>query len=133
MRKMGIGVLVALALVFALMFAARELGGEVVTLTTLDGDGTRHETSLWIVEDDGSLWLRAGNSGSSWLTRLTLEPRVEVSRAGETASYRAEIVPERSQRIDEKMADDYGWADSLIGGMRDSGGTTAIRLVRVDR
>ena len=62
MRKMGIGVLIALALVFVLSFAASELGGEVVTLTTLDAEGARHETSLWIVEDDGSLWLRAGNS-----------------------------------------------------------------------
>ena len=54
MRKMGIGVVVALGLVMGLMFAASELGGEVVRLVTRDTDGTLHETSLWVVEDEGA-------------------------------------------------------------------------------
>ena len=124
-----IGVLIALVLVMSLSFAASELGGEVVTLTTTDAEGDSHETSLWIVEDEGSLWLRASNPGSGWLKRITAKPDVELSRGGESTRYRAEIVRGRSDRINEKMAEAYGWADSVIGVMRDSSSTMAIRLV----
>ena len=129
MRKMGIGVLVALGLVMGLMFAASELGGEVVTLVTSDTDGTLHETSLWIVEDEGALWLRAGNPDSSWLKRIRKTPAVTLTRAGKTVRYRAEVVLGRNGRINQLMADGYGWADRVIGGMRDAAETVAIRLV----
>jgi hypothetical protein len=132
LRKTGIGVLVALALVFGARFAASELGGEVVTLTTFDSEGEPYETSLWIVHDDGSLWLRAGNPGSSWLARIRLDPKVEVTRAGETVAYRAEIVLDRRDRINRKMADAYGWADTLIGAMRESESTQPVRLIRAE-
>lgn len=131
MRKMGVGVLLALGLAFGLMFAASELGGEVVTLTTRGPDGAQYETSLWIVEDEGSLWLRAGNPESAWLKRLAEAPLVELRRGAEAVEYRAEIVRGRAERINQKMAEAYGWADRAIGGMRDEGMVTAVRLVPV--
>ena len=132
LRKTGIGVLIALALAFGAMLAASELGGEVVTLTTFDSEGKTYETPLWIVQDDGSLWLRAGNPNSNWLERIRLDPKVEVTRDGETVAYRADIVLERRDRINRKMADVYGWADTLIGTMRESESTQPVRLIRVE-
>ena len=133
MRKTVIAVLIALVLGMSLMFAASELGGEVVTLTTRDAEGMPYETSLWIVEDEGSLWLRAGDPKARWLKRIGASPEVELSRGEESSRYRAEIVPGRSDRINRKMAEAYGWADRLIGGMRDDSSTMAIRLVPLAR
>lgn len=133
MRKTGIGVLLALAAVVALMTAASELGGEVVTVATRDAEGTTFETSLWIIEDEGSLWLRAGNPDSTWLKRIRLDPGVEVTRGDQTVAYRAEVVSGRSGRVNQRMAEEYGWADRVIGLMRDSESTRAIRLVPVGR
>jgi len=132
MRKTGIGVLIALAIVFVAMFAAGELGGEVVKLTTRSAGGSSFETPLWIVEDEGSLWLRAVNPASSWLTRVRAESRVTLERAGQSSEYHAEVVAGRSEQINRKMADAYGWADRLLGGMRDAGQAVAIRLVPLD-
>ena len=132
LRKTGIAVLIALVLAFVAMFAASELGGEVVTLTSFDADGMPHETSVWIVEDDGSLWLRAGNPGSSWIRRVRADPKVEVTRDGRTSSYRAEVVLDRQERINRKMADVYGWADRVVGTMRESDQTQPVRLVPVE-
>jgi hypothetical protein len=110
------------------LYAASNLGGEVVTLVTRDADGREFETPLWIVEDDGSLWLRAGDPESRWLERLRGQPRVELVRDGERLPYRAFPEPDLSPRINRLMAEDYGWADSLLDLMRDPEQTTAIRL-----
>jgi hypothetical protein len=119
-------------LTFGAMFAASELGGEVVTLTTFDAEGASHETSLWIVEDDGSQWLRAGSPGSAWLARIRDNPKVELARDGAAKTYRAEIVVDRRDRINRMMAEAYGWADSVVGAMRESELTLAVRLVPVE-
>ncbi len=121
-------VLGALALFFGAVFLAGDLGGEVVTVTTTSEGGRRHETKLWIVEDHGQLWLRAGQPASEWLVRLQAEPRVTMTRNGEAREYRAVLVPKQRERINRLMAERYGWADALIGLVRDEGETTPIRL-----
>ena len=83
---------------------------------------------MWIVEDGGVLWLRAGDSGSGWLRRLQQEPEIELERAGDTRPYRAVPVPERGARINQLMAEKYGWAESLISLIHDEGAIVPIRL-----
>ncbi len=119
---------IAIAIVFAFVlfiFAASELGGEVVALDTGE-----HRTRLWVVEDDGALWLRAGTPGAAWLGRIGEGGTVTVERGGAAASYRAtpDRRPARRERIHALMREKYGWADALISLMRDGEGSVPVRL-----
>ena len=51
-------------LLFGVSFVASE-SGEVVTLQTQGADGGPRETRLWVVEDGGKQWLRAGGPEST--------------------------------------------------------------------
>jgi hypothetical protein len=108
-----------LALAVALMgagMAASELGGEVVTLHTGHGGGTT-ATHLWVVDDAGHPWLRAGSPRSGWLRRIDAEPTVVLDRAGQAFRARANPVPEPRvrDRINQLMREKYGFADRVVG------------------
>ena len=110
-------VVVALAALVALsagtMVASES--GEVVVLRTTDAAGEPHETRLWIVEDGGRTWLRAGNDGAGWFVALRERPDVTVVRDGNPRDVRAvPDVPAREQ-LNALMNEKYGWADSYIG------------------
>ena len=127
--------LVLLVLIVAFVGAisiASETGGEVVVVTTRDDSGREFETSLWIVEHRGSQYLRAGDRGNSWYVRLKARPRIKMERHGTVGFYRAVPEPALNATIDELMARDYGWADQLIGLMRDPSQSMAIRLERIN-
>ena len=124
---LGVIVLVLVGFV-AGIFLASETGGEVVVLRTSDAAGETQETRLWIVQVDGADYLRAGNPQSSWLVRLRESPEVEVERAGVSAPYRAELVPEMSPKVDAMIAEEYGLADRYIGLIRSEGESIAVRL-----
>ena len=124
-----IGVLLLLGVVFlGAVMSASELGGEVVVLRTYQEDGLARTTSLWIVEDRGQLWLRAGQPGSAWLARLQVNPDVELERGGRVTSYRAVPMPLQRDRINQLMAEKYGWADRLIDLTRDGSVAVPVRL-----
>jgi len=110
---------------------ASETGGEVVKVTTRDADGREYETSLWIVEHGGSPYLRAGDKDSAWCQRLMARPVIKMLRHDILGHYRAVPDPKLTLEIEELMARDYGWADSLIAVIRDPSKSVAIRLERV--
>jgi len=112
------------------VFVASELGGEVVTLTTADERGVEYQTSLWVVDHRGQAWLRAGSADAAWYQRLRGDPRVQLERNGEVEKYEAVPVPAETERIDELMAAKYGWADWIVGLIRDEKASVAIRLDR---
>lgn len=112
----------------ALFVFAGDLGGEVVTLRTADTVGVMHDTSLWVVDDGGRQWLRAGSTTSSWYERILVKPEVELVRNGQTGRYTAVQVEGSRERINALMAERYGWADRLIGLVRSRDGAVAIRL-----
>lgn len=125
----GLGALLALALGFGgLIFAASELGGEGVTLTTRDASGAEHQTPLWVVELEGAQYLRAGDGGSGWYARLRDLPEVTVERAGEVKRYRAVPQPEKVPAVDALMQEKYGIADRIVDLIRDPAGSVAVRL-----
>lgn len=128
MGKVIAVILLGLLLFFGAVFLAGDLGGEVVVLTTTSEGGRRHETKLWVVDDNRQIWIRAGQPSSEWLQRLKAKPRVTLVREGKTADYRAVPVPKQRDRINRLMAERYGWADTLIGLVRDDGETMPIRL-----
>ena len=120
------------AVVMGSFMLASEYGGEVVTLWTTDERGIEYSTSLWVVEDSGSQWLRAGSTESGWYQRLHARPEIKMERNGQLRRYQANPRPEQNARINALMARDYGFADRLISLARDESKSIAIRLDRLD-
>lgn len=125
---MGRAIGILLLGIVALFVFAGELGGEVVTLRTADTVGVTHETSVWVVDDGGRQWLRAGSPKASWYQRILVKPEVELVRNEQTGRYTAVPVEGSRARINALMAERYGWADRVIGLVRSRDGAVAIRL-----
>ncbi len=124
------GVLLALAFA-ASIYGASELGGEVVTLRTHDG-AKEAVTRLWVVEDAGFEYLRAGDPGSGWLRRIISDPEVVVERNGVEKRYRAVPImddPTQPARIHALMREKYGVADRIVSLLGDRSLSIAVRLV----
>ena len=117
------------ALFVASIFAASE-SGEVVTLTTYDAGGAAHASRIWVVDDAGAQWLRAGLRSNSWYQRLVARSDVDVRRGDTTRRYRAVAVddPTTRDRVHALMRAKYGLADRYISLIRDADGSVAIRL-----
>jgi hypothetical protein len=116
------------AVVFVTAFGIDE--GEVVNLSTVDARGAQFETQLWIIEQDGQLYLRAGRPAAHWLARLRAHPEVRIERGGTTHAYRAVPVddPATREAVNRGMAEKYGQADRLIARIFDHSRSVPIRL-----
>ena len=125
--KLLAGAVGLIVLVVIVQVVASETG-EVVVLTTTDAAGAPQETRLWIVDHEGSAWLRAGSNTAGWFGRLSAHPDIEVERGGHALRYRATAVPESTSEINRLMAEKYGWADAYIGLMFSREHSLAIRL-----
>ncbi len=128
-----LGLVLVIAVLVGTMALASEMGGEVVIVSTTDDRDVPFETSLWIVDYRGSQYLRAGDRDSAWVQRLKKRPTIQMERRGETVTYRALPDPSNTANINALMAQEYGIADQLIGLMRDSSKTLALRLEKVQR
>ena len=115
---------------FGLVLIMSELGGEVVTLHTRTAGGGEKRTHLWVVDDAGAAWLRAGMSSSGWLARIDRNANVLVERAGRLIRFRAVPVsePKTRDRIHVLMRAKYGTADKLVGVLRDPAQSVPVRL-----
>jgi hypothetical protein len=103
---------------------------EVVVLHTHDASGAAHDTRLWVVDHDGSAWLRAGSPESGWYKRVAADPSISITRRSTEMRYRATPVPEQRAVINELMHAKYGWGDQFIGWM--IGGRDRAIPVRLD-
>ncbi len=124
-----LGLLVALVVVvMGLQMIASETG-EVVVVTTQDKTGVRSETRLWIVEHEGSRWLRSGGGAASlWYQQLLANPQLELLRGTTRYYHRATPVPDMQATVNDLMGEKYGWADSYIGFLFGREDAIAIRL-----
>jgi len=123
-----VGALLALVVVvFVAQYVASE-SGEVVTVHSVDADGAARETRVWVVDDAGSQWLRTGNTKSKWMARVNVHPEIEMTRKGETRSYLAVPVPEARARVNQLMAEKYGWADQVVALLASREKARALRL-----
>ncbi len=124
-----LGLLVALVVVvMGLQMIASETG-EVVVVTTQDETGVRSETRLWIVEHEGSRWLRSGGGAASlWYQQLLANPQLELLRGTTRYYHRATPVPDMQATVNDLMGEKYGWADSYIGFLFGREDAIAIRL-----
>ncbi len=131
----GLAVVIGvIAILAAGVYALSEFGGEVVILHTTTDDGKQKSTHLWIVDEAGFAWLRAGQPESRWFQRLLARPKVELVRAGETRAYRANVVstPAAREHINQLMAEKYGFAETIISFMHDEDEVTPMRLEPLD-
>ena len=103
--------------------------GEVVVVTTLAADGSTHDTRLWVVDHDGSAWLRAGGDASGWYQQMLANPDIEMVRDDLPAAYT--VQPDVTQRgpVNTLMRDKYAWRDSYISFMFARDDAIPIRLV----
>lgn len=130
MKNIFIGVGIAIVLFFGTVaITTTPLVGEVVTLHTMGADGEWETTPLWVVDEGGHAYLRAGAAESGWVLRLQSNPQARLERGGEVVSVR--VIPDESarDRVNQRMAEAYGWADaflSIIGG--DSSVSLPLRL-----
>ena len=108
--------------VFGLQYVASERV-EVVQLHTLDANGEELTTRLWVVDDEGYQYLRAGDTDSGWAARLLASPSFALTRHGGQLRYVAVVRPDKRQRINDLMQAKYTWGDTVIAllvGDRDS-------------
>ena len=115
MKNITIWMTALLVLAAGAELAAREFGGEVVTLVTTDVDGRSYRNQVWIVETGHDLWIRSVSPTSPWLDRVVARPDVQIQRGVQLATYRATPLAHRRDRINAAMAERYGWADWLLG------------------
>ena len=87
-------------LVFVLQLVASERV-EVVELHTLDEQGEEVITRLWVVDDSGYQYLRVGEGGSGWFSRIQANGEFEVTRNDRRYKYTAVLREEESERINE--------------------------------
>jgi hypothetical protein len=115
---------------FGVLVIAASESGEVVVLRTSEPAGPTLETRVWVVDDGIVPWLRAGEPTASWLTRLRVNPDVEMVRDGEAREYFATPAddPEIRDWINHRMAEKYGWADWIVGLFTDRNESVPIRL-----
>jgi len=109
-----LGAAAALVVLVMLLNMIVSESGEVVVLQTADAAGELHDTRLWVVDYDGSAWLRSGSPGSGWYQRLLDDAEVAVRRGDQRIMAVAEPDVARRDAINELMAEKYGWADALI-------------------
>ncbi len=111
----------------ALEIAASE-SGEVVVLQTQDAAGAKQETRVWVVDEGGHAYIRAGDPRSSWLLNIQKNPAVEVERGGKSAAFTAVPDVASRDRINAALLAKYGWADRVIAALFGREDATPIRL-----
>ena len=134
--RIAIGIVLGIPLAFGtVMYAASELGGEVVVLHRTAEDGAIDRVRLWIVGDHRGTWIEHGSPGAAWITRLVEDPVVTVERDGEPRQYRASADPAAHALYHRLRAADYGVADRIVAlsqGGTDACDATPVRLDPVE-
>ena len=119
------------ALLLALVAALLLVGaGEVATLSVSDARGHHLETELWIVDLDGSSWVRAAGPHEDWLERLRERPDALLIRGGASVLVRAVPVEDAGARsaVEADMARKYGLGERLLERLRFGRPQIPVRL-----
>jgi hypothetical protein len=99
----------------------------VVEIITLDPDGDRRETKVWIVALDGAGYVRTNDS--RWLANIRRFSDVALRTRGEEQSFHAEVDDDVAlyDRVEEAFKEKYGLMQKIMSAMR-VGRPTVIRL-----
>ena len=128
----AIGILVGVPLLyFAAVYAASELGGEVVVLHRPSEDGSTERVRVWIVEDGTGTWIEHGSPDAAWISRLARDLAITVERNGVPRQYRASADQGSHALYHRLRRARYGFADRLVAmmaGDADACEGTPVRL-----
>ena len=112
----------------ALLYAARNFGGEVAVLHTHDKLGRAFRNQVWVTADESTLWIRAAQPTRAWLDRLINEPAVALERGAERGDYEASPRPGKRSYVNGLMADRYTWAEWVLSFAEDRDEAVPVRL-----
>jgi len=114
-RWLGLALAVLVALAGATYVAGEQT--EVAVLRTVDETGATRETKLWVVDLDGSPWVRVARPERSWFERIRHRPEVELVRHDVALPYRAIEIedPAMRARVDAAFREKYGLVDWWYG------------------
>ena len=73
----------------ALIGVIQPQAGEVLVITTFDGDGAPNDRVVSRLQSAGQLYVAANHWPRAWYSRTLANPKLEVTANGETAEYRA--------------------------------------------
>ena len=122
--------LILLGLTCVLAWRALSRGAqEIAVLHTSTVNNEDHFATVWVVDDDPYVWIRAEDPARRWLPAVREDPRVSLRRAGRVYGYRAMLwdTPEGRAYVDPLFRAKYGLADQVRALFRRSG-TIPIRL-----
>lgn len=88
---------------------------DTVVIETRDAEGETHDTTIWIVEVEGSVFIRTGDT--RWYRRLSETWTARLRAAGSVHPVRARLVedPELRAAVQERYREKYGFTDRLVG------------------
>ena len=128
-----LGILIGIVVLFAVVQTLAAERIEVVELHTVDESGEPVITRLWVMDHEGYQYLRVGADGSGWFSRIQANEQIKVTRGETTKTYRTKTRPDKSEIINELMAEKYTWGDTFFAtvfGSRD--GSIPIELHEVE-
>jgi hypothetical protein len=90
-------------------------GVEEIQVLSENADGTRQETTVWLVVLDGEGYIRTGNT--SWYPNLERKPEIAVRILDKEYAVTAQLVSEQAliDRVVAVFASKYGWSDTIRG------------------
>ena len=136
LKKILLLVVFAPFIYFGLIMLVSE-SGEVVVLESQDYQGELQSTRLWVVDHDGSMWLRAGDDESGWYQRLIrnveADQAVYVTRNGERFSPSVVSDPSQAAAVNGLMANKYGVSNDAISFLMGDDGRQDAIAVRLSR
>jgi hypothetical protein len=99
----------------------------VVEIITLDPDGERRETKVWVAVLDDAAYVRTNDS--RWLANIRRLPDVLLRTRQQEESFGAEVDDDKAlyDRVEEAFQEKYGLIQKLMSAMR-VGRPTVIRL-----
>ena len=111
--RVFLGLLGVVALLGILQVVAAE-GIEVVVVHTVGEAGEPRETRIWILEDQGKVYIR-GDAGG-WTSRVAAHPEIELERGARTERVLGVVQDDDGvrRRINRLFREKYGWRDACI-------------------
>jgi hypothetical protein len=104
-------------------------GEREVKVITSNPDGSRRETTIWLIVVDGQGYIRTSSS-TRWGDNAVRQPDIALRIAGIEYPVRASLVtdPALRKRIEEAYRAKYGWFDGFMNTFRGS----EPRIMRLD-
>lgn len=103
-----------------IVYAASELGGEVVTLIKPTSEGEYNSVRVWVVDRGDQAWIEHGSRGDFWLEKLADQPELKMIRQGKAIYYSAVIDAPAHDLYHQLRSEKYPLADRIIQTMTGS-------------